>query len=292
MYLIEGKYFDLISAQVILSDTTEMGTMILADLNLARRLERAEGYACAMSVEARARFAPGAAASWIEVDGAYAMYDAPGSPINQTFGLGLFEDTTAGGMNRIEAFFRERGEPVHHETSPVAGRGLLALLVDRGYRPIEYSSVMYRPLDSLGAQPRGAPVVRVIGPDEYDLWAGLMARAWSDSSELGDVIYELCRVGAEAAGKKIFLAELDGIPVAGGALCLHGGVGLLAGAATVPEARRRGAQAALLDARLRYAAESGCDVAMMTAEHPGGGSQRNAERSGFRIAYTRVKYAL
>ena len=35
----------------------------------------------------------------------------------------------------------------------------------------------------------------------------------------------------------------------------------------------------------------GCDLATMGAE-PGSASQRNAERSGFRIAYTRTKWSL
>src|SRR6185295_18845386 len=46
---------------------------------------------------------------------------------------------------------------------------------------------------------------------------------------------------------------------------------------------------ALVYARLRYAAARGCDLALMGAL-PGSGSQRNAERNGFRIAYTRIKW--
>jgi predicted acetyltransferase len=69
------------------------------------------------------------------------------------------------------------------------------------------------------------------------------------------------------------------------------GVAVLVGASTVPEARRRGAQLALLGARLRYAADNGCDIAVMGAQ-PGSGSQRNAERQGFRVAYTRTKWQL
>ena len=66
---------------------------------------------------------------------------------------------------------------------------------------------------------------------------------------------------------------------------------LLGGASTIPEARRQGAQLALLESRLRYAAQNGCDLAMMCAA-PGSASQRNAERHGFRIAYTRIKWRL
>jgi beta-glucosidase-like glycosyl hydrolase len=64
---------------------------------------------------------------------------------------------------------------------------------------------------------------------------------------------------------------------------------LFAGASTIPEDRKKGAQRALLEARVRYAVQAGCDLAMMCAE-PGSASQRNAEREGFRIAYTRIKW--
>jgi GNAT superfamily N-acetyltransferase len=72
---------------------------------------------------------------------------------------------------------------------------------------------------------------------------------------------------------------------------MHDGVALFGGSATIPELRRRGLQAALLQERLRYAFDHGCDLAMMVAE-AGSNSQRNAERKGFKIAYTRIKWRL
>lgn len=88
-----------------------------------------------------------------------------------------------------------------------------------------------------------------------------------------------------------FFAERDGEPIATAALFMHDGTALLAGASTIPRGRRLGAQNALLNARLQTAASSGCDLAMMVAA-PGSASQRNAERQGFRIAYTRTKWML
>jgi hypothetical protein len=87
------------------------------------------------------------------------------------------------------------------------------------------------------------------------------------------------------------LAELDGRAIATGGLYIRDGVALLAGASTIPDARHQGAQLALLEHRLRFAADAGCELAMMGAL-PGSGSQRNAERNGFRIAYTRIKWGL
>ena len=88
-----------------------------------------------------------------------------------------------------------------------------------------------------------------------------------------------------------FLVEQDAAPIATASLGIHGGVALLAGASTVPAARGRGAQALLLAARLAEASRRGCELAMMVTA-PGTASQRNAERRGFRVAYTRTKWRL
>jgi hypothetical protein len=50
-------------------------------------------------------------------------------------------------------------------------------------------------------------------------------------------------------------------------------------------------QTALLRERMRFAFDHGSDLAMMVAA-PGSESQRNAERNGFRIAYSRTKWRL
>lgn len=279
-----------------------------ADLALSRRLERAEGLSNARFVEARARLFPDSGSTWIEVAGARAMYDGASSPMTQTFGLGLFQAATAADLDTIEAFYSERGAPVFHEVSPIADPGLPALLTGRGYRPFEFSSVLYRPIDSAGLrartpedrlEPRAtgdgsnatqgfSPAVRLIEKGEEELYARVSADGWSEFG-FGDFILEIGRVNGVAEGLRLFLAELDGKPIAAGALGLCEGVAHLAGASTIPEGRKRGAQLALLDHRLRYAVAHGCDVALMAAL-PGSGSQRNAERNGFRLAYTRIKW--
>jgi GNAT superfamily N-acetyltransferase len=106
-----------------------------------------------------------------------------------------------------------------------------------------------------------------------------------------DTIREFGAIAAAREDCPCFVAEIDGEPGAAGVLSIHEGVALFGGSATVPELRRRGLQSALLHERLRYASERGCDLAMMVAA-AGSESQRNAERKGFRIAYTRTKWLL
>lgn len=270
------------------------GRRFFSDLELSRRLEGAEAHANAKFVEARARAYPESGAQWIAVAGAYAMFDGVSSPITQTFGLGLFDPITPAELEKIENFFKERGAPVFHEVSPLAGLELVALLNERGYRPMEFTSVMYRAISREGdpAVPRNENIrVRAIAEDEGELWAQVTAKGWSHLPELSEYLLELAPISTQREDSASFLAELEGQPIASAAMSLSGGVALLAGACTIPAARKLGAQLALLDYRLRYAAEHGCDLAMMCAQ-PGSASQRNAERHGFRIAYTRIKWQL
>lgn len=270
------------------------GTYPLIDLSLARRLERAEASANAAFVTARAQLQPASGAAWIEVAGAYAMFDGVGSPLTQTFGLGLFAEAGEADFQALEAFFQQRGADVDHEISPLAAPALLPHLNGRSYQPIEFTSVMFRPVAgalSSGAADEGLRVRRVEA-DEADLWARVAAEGWStESPGLMDFMLEMGKISACAEGVFAFLAELDGQPVGAGGLNVRDGVALLAGASTVTAARRRGAQRALLEARLRFAAEQGCDLMMICAQ-PGSASQRNAERQGFRVAYTRTKWQL
>jgi hypothetical protein len=264
-----------------------------ADLDLARRLERTESLSNAGFVEARQKAFPDAGASWMEVAGTYAMFDGAGSPVTQTFGLGMFEPLTPQNLDKIETFFSERGADVFHEVCPLADPSTFALLSERGYKPIEFSNVLYRPITTdlrLDAPHNGKVRVRLTGPDEVDIWAQTAFEGWSEFTEVADFLRDLGQVMARSKSLS-FLAELEGQPIAAGALSINSDVALLAGASTIPSARRQGAQLALLEARLRYGAEQGCTEAMMVTQ-PGSGSQRNSERHGFRIAYTRTKWQL
>lgn len=268
--------------------------MLFADLDLARRLERSEASGGLHFVEAASRLSPDAGACWIEVAGAYAMFDGPASPVTQTFGLGLFAEPTPADLDRLEAFFQERGAPVCHEVSPLAGLPLADLLSRRGYRPVEFTSVMYQPLPPAATSP--APLnpritTRRILDGEEELWSRISARGWGEHPEWTDFLLRMGRVMASAEGSYCFFAYLDETPIATAVLRCHEGVALFGGAGTVPEARNQGAQRALLEARRNLTASQGCDLAMMCAL-PGSASQRNAERQGFRIAYTRIKWQL
>jgi GNAT superfamily N-acetyltransferase len=220
------------------------------------------------------------------------VFDGISSPVTQSFGLGIFEQLNATSLDTIEDFFLDRGAPVLHEVSPLAGVAALDLLCGRKYKPIEISSVLYRPVAQPLVGGHDNIHVRVIRSEDTQLWTEISARGWShEHPELVDFLLDNGVLLTAREDSLCFLAEVDGLPGAAGVLCINDGVALFGGSATVPELRRRGLQGALLEARMRYAWEHGCDLAMMVAE-AGSNSQRNAERKGFRIAYTRAKWRL
>lgn len=269
--------------------------MIYSNRDLSQKLERTEARANADFVETRAKMFPESNAEWIEVAGTYAMFDGIESPLTQTFGLGVFEEITENDLEKLEIFFKKHDAPVFHEVSPMANASLLELLCKRNYKPVELTSVLYLSLveRSFSDAPRNENLTtRIIKKGEESLWAQTSANGWSTEMEgLAEFMLEFGTIGASSDGAFPFLAEIDDKPVSTGSLYVYNDVAILAGASTVPEARRKGAQNALLNARLKFAVEKGCKLAMMGAS-PGSQSQRNAELNGFRIAYTRTKWHL
>ena len=250
-------------------ESDAVGNVVLVDSELSSRLERTEGLASARFIEARQRQSPDAtpAPAWIEVGNAFVMFDGVDSPLTQSFGLGMRGVVTASEFERIEAFFHERNAPVFLEVSPLASPETLTLLNERGYQPVEYTSVL----------------CRRIGPQCS------IPRSKNSAIHVREMILGFGRTFSTTQGTTAMIAEIDGKPIATGLAFITDKVALLAGASTVPSARNQGAQFALLEARLIFAIEQGCDLAMMCAL-PGSPSQRNAQRNGFQIAYTRTKW--
>lgn len=263
---------------------------MFVDRALSARLERCEGAICAAFVEVSAREAPERGAAWIDVEGTAAMYDGADSPMTQSFGLGVTAPASAHTLQALEHFFHTRGAPAIHELSPLAGVGVTAALVARGYRPVEQTNVLLRPLDALPSPPAGLEVA-VATPELRDAWVASSVRGWSEDAATASIIGGIARRAFESPRMTSVYVAHAGQVMATASLGLHDGLALLGGASTCPEFRGRGAQRALLAFRLRLAREQGATLAIMGAD-PGSTSQHNAQRSGFCVAYTRTKWCL
>lgn len=265
---------------------------MFSDLELAKKLEAAEAFACAGFAASRKKLFPSCQSESITVEGTTVVFDGVDSPITQTFGLGIFAESTPQGLDKIEEFFSNRGAATHHELCPFSGVRTLALLCERGYKPIEISHVMYQPIQHSHTEQNPAINIRLINSDEAELWGRTSAAAWSyDHPEFEAFMQSMGTITAWRENSPCFIAELNGLPAATATMIVHDSIALFAGASTLPEMRRNGLQRALLAARMNYAADAGCQIAMMVTE-AGSQSQKNGEHQGFRIAYTRTKWRL
>jgi GNAT superfamily N-acetyltransferase len=262
---------------------------MFTDLKLAQRLEEVEAFASGAYVRRLAQRRPGVDIAALEVAGGLAVFVGAGSPLSETKALGLHGPVIDSDLDRMENVFFSRAEPTRVVVCPLAHSSLLEGLGRRGYRLSHFENILVMPLDASHAETPSTPgiEVRPVGPDEADLYARVVGPNFVEPGGSADEIIDmaLTMLGAECSIS--FLAWIDGQAVGGGAVIVRNGLALLAGAATLPPYRNRGVHAALHHARLAHARKSGCDLAAQGAQ-PGSTSERNAQRRGLRVAYTRA----
>jgi hypothetical protein len=261
------------------------------ELELARRVELAEAQAAVECAEALERFRPGSGAAVRRVAGGFAVYCGKNSPITQAIGMGLEGPVSAAEFDRLEEFYRTREETVRVETSPLADPSFVEHFGQRGYRVTEFSNVMARPVseEETCPEPPAGVTIEKVGKDQIDLWTQTVSQGFADKFPVSQELLEVMKMFAFGPKTECYLARVDGKIAGGGTLALHDGVAGLFGASTLPVARKRGVQTALLQRRLARASQAGSDLAVSLAQ-PGSVSQRNIVRQGFRVLYTRVKF--
>lgn len=264
--------------------------MKFVDLELARRLEMASaksGKACA---EGAQKFHPELGAAAQEIAGGIAVFASVDSPVTQALGVGLNGPVDEAELDRLEEFFRSRGAATAIELCPFAGIPLYEELAKREYRLIEVSNVLVReltPADDF-PQPSAGVTVRMAAPEDEKLFTRTVAQGFAEMAPITQTLLDVMEGFFRSQNTHCFLAFVDGAVAGGASAFAFGGVAGMFGASTLPEFRGRGVQTALLSARLKWAAQHGCDLAQGITL-PGSTSHRNHERFGFRVAYTRTK---
>jgi ribosomal protein S18 acetylase RimI-like enzyme len=266
------------------------------DIALAERIERVETELIARATEAAHRRNTGAAGFVIPIAGGVAAFAEDQSPFNKVAGLGFGGVPSAAALDEIEAAFAALGARVQIELAHLADPAIGERLTERGYRLVSFENVLGRALDGVPGHvtPPGLEV-RLSGYAELEAWIDVVVEGGAHPDTDGlpsheefprDVV-ERAERDLVAAGVVRYIALRNGVVAGGGSVRMADGVAQLTGAATAPAHRRRGVQSALLSARLADAAAAGCDVAVVTTQ-PGSPSQKNVQRRGFELLYTRA----
>jgi GNAT superfamily N-acetyltransferase len=217
--------------------------------------------------------------------------------LNKVIGLGLDADLDDEALERIEREWRDRGEPVRIEMSVLAEPSLGSALTNRGYRLHGFENVLGLGLDRATSLPKISDVaVEIVTDDEFRTWIDVAVEAFMNLDGTGSVppdalprerLTELLGEMMGMPGFIRYLARVEGEAVGEAAMRIDGDLAQIAGAGTLPRARGRGVQKALLQRRLADARAAGCTLAVVTTA-PGTRSQDNVMRRGFELLYTRA----
>lgn len=252
-------------------------------------LEWAQARTCAAIAEAMARRDPSSGARAVASDAGMAIFAGAGSPLTQGLAMGLRGPVDADALDAIEAHLRPTGSgPRQLEVCAFADPQLLALLAARGYRVNEWQLVWTRavPAEPLAPAPPELSIRRV-EPGQEELYARVTLAGFLETEDVPQVAIDLILPIAFARDHELYLAWLGDEPIGGATLAIADGIAFVNGSGVRPAFRRRGAQGALIRARLDRARERGCTLACSNTL-PGTGSRRNMERHGFAVAYPKL----
>lgn len=261
------------------------------DMAFARRLESCEEIPQIEYGRVIQKTRPEIGAAVEHICGGQMVFAGLGSPIGRVTGAGLDRPFTAADLNRIEQFYRSHGAPSQVDLCPMHGPGVFEIFKERGYAIAELNNVLYRKLEAMDE-------LHLAGSEAFEV-----RRARFEEAEQAGAIVEKAFFpdGAPEAFRGLIaplyqmerglalVAALDGKLVACGAgvVIPDHRVFALCGAGTLVEYRGRGLQTALVIARMHAAAKVGCEYAVVVTQG-GTTSQRNVERLGFRVAYSKV----
>lgn len=233
-------------------------------------------------------------ATVFRVGGGASVWYSPGNLVNGSFGIGMNGPVEREEIAALIAFFEDREAPARIDVCPYADSSLLRWLAEYGFVATAFETVLCQRLDVPGVVRGHTPVaaeppVRVVlatTDEERELWASLEARGFTDDAP-DEAGITLARAIALRTDVLHFTGYVGDEPAGTGMLYMNDGLAMFNGDSTLPAWRGRGVQTALLAYRLEHARGAGCELGVIEAS-PGGISERNQQRAGFDVAYTRV----
>lgn len=256
--------------------------------DLAVRLERAEAESGVMTFGGTDDIPGG---SIVRRFGSVIARIDPAGRVSNVKCLGLEEPATKTAIDEICAAFQGIGAAFLVYLSPAARPPEVeAMLESKGFTRARPSAKLVRRTEAPpDATPTDLEIVEANEGDDTRI-AAVLAGGFGMPAQRGKIV-------SSTLGKPgwCWFLALDGEqPVGAGALCVVEGVGWLGYGATLPSYRGRGAQTALIAARVAAAREMGCDYVTSdtwvdTAEEPVT-SYRNMIRNGFHLLYVRPHF--
>jgi hypothetical protein len=256
----------------------------------ARRMEAAEEYGALRYAQAVGPLHPEWNSTWEEFLGGHIVFVARRSMVGRAHGLGFAGPIAPQDIQHIEKFYFDREYDAQVDVCPYAHPSLFESLNQRGFQVAEFNQTLARWISNEERFVKPALdgiEIRAVKHDEAAAWSRMLAHVFmGDHAPQYESFFEPWANGQHPLTLAAFA---DGRMIAGcgGVIVPEHKMAGFFGAATLPDYRAQGIQTAFMQERLRITQQAGFDLAV-TLTMPGTTSQRNAERAGFRTAYTKV----
>ncbi|WP_411334798.1 GNAT family N-acetyltransferase [Metabacillus indicus] len=213
---------------------------------------------------------------------AFSVKNIPGPAYNTVRGASV--ET----LDDILRFYEEREISPRFEVTPAqSSPELFRSLSARGFSQSGFHTVLYGEAKILSTRPVSEISVRPLEASEFDLFGEIYTKGFGMPEFLKQPVAQNNLVLHGHEDWRFYLASMDGKAAGIGVLFMKKRIGTMAASAVLPEFRNRGVHRALLDARIDEAKQHGCSIIAGQASF-GSGSQRNMERAGMKIAYTKA----
>jgi GNAT superfamily N-acetyltransferase len=205
----------------------------------------------------------------------------------------MLDPVTVEELDEIEEFFTSRDAPVTIDVTPHTHPVLREMLSERGYSISDFSNVLVRAVHAGEAPPQcPSPArVRIASESEAEIYARTVVSGFLSRDHLNDEELIVGKILYGMPYSKPLLAEIDGELAGGCGLSIRAGLASCFGDSTLPVFRGRGVHTALICARIAEAIRAGCDL-ITAGTQPGSRSQRNYQRLGFTVAYSKITMVL
>lgn len=201
--------------------------------------------------------------------------------------LFLSAPTDVSGIRSTLAAAKEKGTAISIEVSP----GAITQEIGKELSQASYFQSNFHPIFLKKAidltPPTNALQTRLVSTmQDLAAFKKLYVQGWELHADFGPVMESFIEKWIDIPGWRLYLAFAGHQAISCAVLYMHDGMAYLADATTPPAERRRGGQSALLNTRI-------CDGIKLNAQYIwsradfGSVSQKNMEKAGLNISYTR-----
>jgi hypothetical protein len=209
-------------------------------------------------------------------------------PVGWMNTIHLLSERDLDGISEVVALYRQVGIKLRAEILPGDLTGRVAeVLTGLGMAQEGFHAAVYGiPVGGLMALPAGLEIHEVC-LDDFDAFLDIFLTGVGFPNNMHAGAKRNMQHWIEQTNWRLYLAKLNGCPVAAGVLSISHSIGYLAASATVPDHRNKGCHAALISRRLSDASLLGCELVVGQCVY-GSASHRNMQRNGLYLAYTKA----